>query len=225
MAKILLVEDEAGIATVVRDSLEDEQHSVLWVNDGNQALDQLQKQSFDLIILDIMLPGMTGLEICRRYRERHGNGHILIVSARDSLSDTAYGLDIGADDYLGKPFHMKELLARVRALLRRPAARLESVFRIDQLLVDTAANTVWCDGNRLLLTHKEFELLTFLARNANRAFSAEELIRRIWQGTSSTETVRTHIKKVRQKLEAHGHGSMIVHERGYGYKIQSTDIH
>ena len=225
MAKILVVEDEEHVASVIKDWLVRERHVVEVIDDGEMALQILLLSRFDLVVLDLMLPGMPGMEVCRRYRASGGDAHILMLTAQSSLDAREAGLDIGADDYLSKPFELRELVARVRALLRRPAARVPDVLNVGNLEVDLRQAKVFRDGNEIKLVPKEFDLLVFLLRHPGQCFSAEALLERVWVSSSTalTETVRTHIKTLRKKIDSSGQPSVIQHIPGYGYKIEIQD--
>lgn len=221
MAKILVVEDEEDVASVVREWLERDQHVVETVNNGEDALTSLRFSKYDLIILDLMLPRVHGMEICRNYRSSGGDAHVLMLTAQSSLDAREAGLDVGADDYLTKPFALRELVARVRALLRRPAARIAEVIEVGNLTVDPAQSKVFKEGIEVRLVPKEFDLLMFLVRHRGQCFTAESLLARVWPSSSTplTETVRTHVKTLRKKLDSKGQPSVIMHIPGFGYKL------
>lgn len=208
MSRILIIEDEEAIAELERDYLELSDFEVTVENRGDTGLRTALEQDFDLIILDLMLPGVDGFEVCRRIREAQ-NVPILMVSAKKDDIDKIRGLGLGADDYMTKPFSPSELVARVKAHLAQyerlvGAGRPENdVIEIRGLKIDKTARRVWIDGEEKQFTTKEFDLLTFLAENPNHVFSKEELFRSVWNMDSIGDiaTVTVHIKKIREKIE------------------------
>lgn len=221
MANVLVVEDEPDIASVVAEWVARDNHQVDRVESGSTALDMISLRHYDLIILDWMLPDTDGIEVCKRYRARGGNGHVLMLTARTSIDERAYGLESGADDYLSKPFHLKELVARVRALLRRPAARVldETVF--GEITINSATGCVTRGEHSIAIVPRELEILRFLLKHRGRFFTAEAILDRVWpaSSTAQAETVRTHVKNIRKKLDVTGATSLIEHVRGFGYRI------
>jgi len=209
MAKILIVEDEEAIANLEKDYLELNGFEVKMESDGTKGLKTAIEQDFDLYILDLMLPGVDGFDVCRRIREIKDTP-IIMVSAKKEDIDKIRGLGLGADDYITKPFSPNELVARVKAHISRyerltNAPQVNNdIISIRGLRIDKTARCVWVDGEEKILTTKEFELLTFLAENPNHVFSKEELFRRIWNMDSIGDiaTVTVHIKKIREKIEA-----------------------
>ena len=208
MSRILIIEDEEAIADLEKDYLELSDFEVTVKNRGDDGLREALAQSYDLIILDLMLPGIDGFEICRKIRENK-NIPILMVSAKKDDIDKIRGLGLGADDYMTKPFSPSELVARVKAHLAQyerlvGGARPENnVIEIRGLKIDKTARRVWVDGTEKQFTTKEFDLLTFLAENPNHVFSKDELFRRVWNMDSVGDiaTVTVHIKKIREKVE------------------------
>lgn len=226
MAKILIVEDEEDLASVINDWLDRDHHTVEIVDDGQTAMESLLVNKYDLVILDLILPRLHGLEVCRQYRTHGGDAHILMLTAQSSLDAKEMGLEVGADDYLPKPFELRELIARVRALLRRPCARVPDVQKAGDLLVDMRQSKVFKNGVEIRLVPKEFELLVFLIRHPGQYFTAEALLDRVWlsSATSQPETVRTHIKTLRKKIDSGNQQSNIQHVPGYGYKFEPRDF-
>jgi two-component system, OmpR family, response regulator len=225
MAKLLLVEDEPELSAVICEWLRDEHHIVETAARGDKAIEQLTEHEYDLVILDLMIPEIDGVQVCRRFRENGGSTPVLILTARASIFDKEVGLDAGADDYLTKPFNLRELSARIRALLRRPPVVPVSVFRAGPITLDRRTRKVMRDSKELHLHPKELGLLEFLMRHEGQVFSVEELIDRIWGSDSSIvpDTIRTHIKTLRKKIDVPGQDSLIHNVRGLGYKLESID--
>lgn len=223
MAKILVVEDEHDLSGPIRDWLTRENHLVEVVDNGAVALDYLRVNKYDLVVLDLMLPVLSGMEVCRQFRDRGGTTPILMLTARSAVDEKEAGLDAGADDYLTKPFHLKELAARVRALLRRPTPLTGNVYKLADLVVDTAGRTVTKQGQEVHLVPKEYSLLEFLVRHAGQVFSADALLERVWESDSNAmpDTVRTHIKTLRKKIDSPDLESIIQTVHGVGYKIEA----
>ena len=208
MSKILIVEDEVAIAELEKDYLELSGFEVEVVNQGDLGLLRALKEDFDLIILDLMLPGVDGFEICRKIRETK-NTPIIIVSAKKDDIDKIRGLGMGADDYMTKPFSPSEMVARVKAHLARYESLISSgmpsndIIEIRGIKIDKTARRVWVNGEETNFTSKEFDLLTFLAQNPNHVYTKEELFQEIWdmESIGDIATVTVHIKKIREKIE------------------------
>ena len=208
MSKILIIEDEVSIAELEKDYLELSGFEVDMEHSGDTGLDKALKNDFDLIILDLMLPGIDGFEICRRIREQK-NIPVLMVSAKKEDIDKIRGLGMGADDYITKPFSPSELVARVKAHLARyerligSAVKTNDVIEIRGLKIDKTARRVYVNGEEKAFTTKDFDLLTFLAENPNHVFKKEELFNKIWdmESLGDIATVTVHIKKIREKIE------------------------
>ena len=208
MSKVLIVEDELSIAELEKDYLELSSFEVEIETDGKKGMEMALKNDYDMIILDIMLPGADGFEICKQIRAAK-EIPILMVSARKEDIDKIRGLGLGADDYITKPFSPSELVARVKAHLNRyqrlvnSNARENTVIEIRGLKIDKTARRVWVNGEEKNFTSREFDLLTFLAENPNHVFTKEELFRKIWDMDSVGDiaTVTVHIKKIREKIE------------------------
>lgn len=208
MSKVLIIEDEVAIADLEKDYLELSGFSVEIENDGEHGLARALKEDFDMYILDLMLPGVDGFEICKQIRGNK-NTPILMVSAKKDDIDKIRGLGLGADDYITKPFSPSELVARVKAHLSRYERLINSnmqendVIEIRGLKIDKTARRVWVNEEEKQFTTKEFDLLTFLAQNPNRVFSKEELFSQIWdlESVGDIATVTVHIKKIREKIE------------------------
>jgi len=208
MSRILIIEDEEAIADLEKDYLELSDFDVTIERDGEEGLKQALSGDYGLIILDLMLPGMDGFEVCKHIREKK-DVPVIMVSAKKDDIDKIRGLGLGADDYLTKPFSPSELVARVKAHLSRYSrlvgnnAKKNDIIEIRELKIDKTARRVFIDGVEKPFTTKEFDLLTFLAENPNHVFSKEELFRQIWnmESVGDIATVTVHIKKIREKIE------------------------
>lgn len=224
MPKVLIVEDDAAVAEVVQEWLEMSGYTVDVVYDGDEGLYRLRNSSFDLAILDWHLPGLTGLEVCTRYRSNGGQAAILMLTQRNSASAKVEGLESGADDYLTKPFDGNELVARVRALLRRPPMLLSKRLETTRLVLDYDKCSVSIDGKLSRLLPREFELVQFLLKNPHKYFSSEELLKHVWSSESEVgpETVRVCISRIRTKVNGDSTPSLIETAKGWGYKIADT---
>ena len=208
MSRILIIEDEETIAELEKDYLELSDFEVVIENSGEEGLKKALEENFDIFILDLMLPGMDGFEICKNIREKK-NTPILMVSARKDDIDKIRGLGLGADDYITKPFSPSELVASVNAHLARYERLIGSgkqgndILEIRDIKIDRSARRVWIRGEEKTFTTKEFDLLTFLASNPNKVFTKSDLFREIWEMESVGDiaTVTVHIKKIREKIE------------------------
>jgi len=205
-ARVLVVEDDQTVAEVVTRYLEREGFTVESVGDGRNALARADAQTPDLVVLDIMLPGLDGLEVCRRLRAR-APIPVVMLTARGSEEDKVLGLELGADDYVSKPFSPRELTARVKAVLRRAASLLDEIDRAetldyDKLRIDLGAREARVDGELATLTAREFDLLAFLALRPRQVFHRDELLEHVWGYTyGDTSTVTVHIRRLREKIE------------------------
>lgn len=201
--KILLVEDDLELSANVREWLSAERYDISECASGNEALERLKEQDYDLIILDIQLPGLNGIEVCKSYRATRGSTPILMLTGKGTVDDRVVGLDAGADDYLAKPFSLKELTARVRALLRRPAELKSNVLEVGCLKLDTSKYRISKNGIEMQLMPRDFALLEFFMRNPDKVFSADALLNRVWSDDSdaSPDALRTAIKRIRKKLD------------------------
>ena len=208
MSKILIVEDEEAIADLEKDYLELSGFEVEVANEGTLGLEKALSGEYDLFILDLMLPGVDGFEICRKIRDEK-NTPIIMVSAKKDDIDKIRGLGLGADDYMTKPFSPSELVARVKAHLARydrligSAAEKNKIIEIRGLKIDTTARRVWVNGEEKTFTTKEFDLLAFLAAHPNHVYTKDDLFREIWdmESVGDIATVTVHIKKIREKIE------------------------
>lgn len=225
-ARILIVDDEPSITEFVSYAMQKEGYETDVASDGETALKMLEEKRYDLFVLDIMLPGIDGYDLCRRIRAKMDTP-ILFLSARDSELNKVVGLELGADDYLAKPFGVRELMARTRALLRRsqPNDSLSSASEIcaGGITLDEDAHTANGNKGPIDLTPREFELLACLMRNAGKVVSREDLLHDAWgwEFITETKTVDTHIKRLRDKIEAAGYDPKLVETvRGYGYRFK-----
>ena len=228
MSRILIVEDEVAIADLEKDYLELSGFEVEIENDGTKGLERALHEEFDLFILDLMLPGVDGFEICKKIREIK-NTPILMVSAKKDDIDKIRGLGLGADDYVTKPFSPSELVARVKAHLARYERLIGSnmpqndIIEIRGIKIDKTARRVWVNGEEKQFTTKEFDLLTFLAENPNHVFTKEELFRKIWdmESIGDIATVTVHIKKIREKIEMNTNKPQYIETLwGVGYRFK-----
>lgn len=203
MAKILIIEDDQDFAAGVSKMLSSELHTVETSLTGRDGMDRCLEGHYDLIILDLGLPDIDGLSICKAYRDNGGTCPVLILTGRNQLVDKVDGLDLGADDYLTKPFHMKELSARIRALLRRPATVKHNELSVGNVVINTVNHTVYKDGQKVTLYPVDYALLEFLFRHANETFNADSLLSKVWSTDKSlTENaVRTSIRRLRRALD------------------------
>jgi len=219
--RVLVVDDEASIRTIVEYALRDAGFEVVGAARGDEALKVIEREPIDLVVLDLMLPGVDGLEVCRRIRATR-NTPIIMLSARAEELDKVLGLELGADDYVTKPFSPRELVSRVKAQLRR--ARLEpdqtAPLRAGELLIDPGARTVMRDGEEVTLTYSEFEILLKLARSPRRVFTREELMNHLWGGSfyGDLRSVDVHVRHLRQKVERDPSSPTLIRTvRGVGY--------
>ena len=223
--RILLIEDEQKIANALKRGLEHEAYAVDVVYDGEEGKNRALMGTFDILILDRMLPNIPdGLDICRAMREQGLRQPVLLLTARDSTRDRVDGLDGGADDYLVKPFSFEELLARIRALLRRPEQTIETRLKVGDLELWPATFVVKRDGKNLSLSKKEFALLEYLMRNEGHILSKDQIIAHVWDFDSSIlpNTVEAFIASLRQKIDRPFRGPKLIHTvRGFGYRLQS----
>jgi DNA-binding response OmpR family regulator len=218
---ILIVEDESEMAGLLTRGLEEESCQVSVARDGRAALELSSAQAFDVILLDVMLPKMDGLEVARELRRREAETPVLMLTARDALGDIVKGLDAGADDYLTKPFSFVELLARMRALVRRQQFRRKNVLEVEDLVLDLTSHRSFRAGQEIYLSLTEFRLMEILARNAGRIVSRHEILANVWgpgRGVSEN-TLDAFVRLLRKKLDEDAEMKLIHTHRGFGYSL------
>jgi DNA-binding response OmpR family regulator len=219
--RILIVEDEPQMAGLLAHGLEEELYEVRVAKDGKAALDLSTSNEFDVILLDVMLPKIGGLEVARQLRQREQSTPLLMLTARDALGDIVKGLDAGADDYLTKPFSFQELLARIRALVRRHEFRRKTVVEAGDLVLDTTSFRAFRAGREVYLSLTEFRLLELLVRNSGRIVSRSEILTTVWgPGRAVTEnTLDVFVRLLRRKVDPESETKMIQTHRGFGYSV------
>lgn len=224
--KILIVEDDHLIANSIKRGLEQEKYVVDVAYDGNEGYDLAGSGEYDVIILDLMLPGMDGITICKKLRKDKIKSGILMLTARGQLEDKVMGLDNGADDYLSKPFAFEELLARIKAIARRPATPLKNILRVGDLSLDTNTFEVKRSDKKIRLSAKEYALLECLMRHPGQVLNKEQLIERVWSYESNIlpNTVEVYIRNLRQKIDEGHRVKLIKTRRGFGYKIEVDNV-
>jgi len=222
--RILLVEDEKKIAGFIAKGLREEQYAVDVSNNASDALFNLSVYEYDLIVTDIMMPGISGFEFIRNLRDSGKNIPVLILTAKDSVDDKIFGLESGADDYLTKPFAFAELLARIRALQRRPSAFVEKL-ELSDLQLDPVSHSVTRSGKKIELTPKEYSLLEFMLRNKGRVVTRTTIIEHVWdmQFDSDTNLVDVFISYLRKKIEPRGSTPLLHSVRGVGYILEERE--
>lgn len=219
--RVLVVEDESRMAALVKQAVEEEAYAVDVVDNGREALDWLRTYAYDLVILDVMLPGLNGIEVCQTYRSEGGRAAILMLTARDALDDRVLGLDSGADDYLVKPFGMSELLARLRALSRRDGPSKTVILQVEDLALNTATKVAERSAQSIDLTATEYALLEFLMRHPRQILSRDQIIEHVWNADfdSGTKLIEVYIHYLRRKIDRDQAVKLIQTVRGMGYRI------
>lgn len=221
MAKILVVDDEQILLEFLKKTLESKGHVAQCLSNGKQALEHLRVYHYDLIVMDWMMPEVSGIEVLKKYRQMHGKTPVLLLTARSSVDAKEEGLDTGADDYLTKPFEQREFLARVRALLRRPQSLSHTILMAGNLVLDPALCQIKKDGKALKVRPKVYSLLEFFMRHPNQVFEPQALLDRVWPDDSSAsyETLRTHIKLLRQAIGDEKENAVLENLRNMGYRF------
>lgn len=220
--RVLLVEDERKLAGVLKRGLEEHGYAVDVAYDGDEGLGLAELEPYDLIVLDVMLPQLDGLTVCRRLRAQRRNVPILMLTARDTIDDRVAGLDSGADDYLIKPFAFRELLARARALLRRDSSSKDPVLRVADLELDTVSREVRRAGRSIELTSKEYAMLEYFVRNPNRVLTRTQIAEHVWDYdfVAMSNVVDVYVRYLRRKLGDDQEPRLIRTLRGTGYQLQ-----
>ncbi len=221
--RILVVEDEPRLAALLRRGLIEEGHAVDLVGSGEEALEWVDVGEYDALVLDVMLPGIDGFEVCRRLRRRRAQLPILLLTARDAVADRVAGLDSGADDYLLKPFAFAELVARLRALGRRPPETVDTLLIAADVRLDPATRRVWKGETELQLPNKEFRILEYLMRHPGRVLTRTMIAEHVWDYDfpNVTNVIDVHIRQIRRKLDDPYPGVLIQTVRGAGYRLAS----
>ena len=224
--RVLVVEDEPRMANLIRQGLEEEAYAVDVVNNGRDVFPWVQSADYDIILLDIMLPGMNGLDLLRELRRRGDKTPALMLTARDTVEDRVAGLDAGADDYLVKPFAFAELLARIRALLRRPPLQTGQMLRVGGLEMDLVKHEVRQNGRFIELHPREYTLLEFLMRHPNQVLTRTQIGEHVWNFDFYHESnvIDVYIGYLRRKLDQDGDSSLIQTVRGVGYRLSAEDV-
>jgi DNA-binding response OmpR family regulator len=220
VAKILLIEDDPELSSTVAKWLTLERHTVDIANDGNDGLDRVLGASYDIIVSDVTLPGVDGFEICRQFRSQGGHTPVIMLTGKNHIQDKETGFDAGADDYLTKPFSVRELGARIRALLRRPEV-FRSDIAVGPLALDLASHQILKDGVPLDLLPVDYALLEFLMRHPGETFSTDTLITRVWSTDKfpTVEAVRSAVKRIRKLIDTDGEESLIETVNKVGYRL------
>ena len=224
--RVLIVEDDARLAELLARSLREAAYAVDVAEDGEGGKYLAAVNSYDAIILDVGLPGMSGIDLCRQIRERGLRVPVLMLTARDAVRDRVAGLDAGADDYLTKPFELEELFARLRALLRRAPELVAPVFTVADLVVDTRGQRVERGGRLIPLTTKEYAMCEYLARNAGRVIGRAELCDHVWDANHDpfSNAIEVYINRLRKKIDADGAVPLIHTRRGAGYVMTADAV-
>ena len=223
--RILIIEDDQSMQKLLNKRLTEESYAVDSCYDGEEALEYAIKVEYDCILLDLMIPKINGLEVLKRLRQRGNNSYIIIITARDSIEDRVNGLDAGADDYLVKPFSLDELMARMRALIRRQTDNKTQIVALDDLTIDTATHTVTRGNQIIILTSKEYALLEYLMRNQGFVLTRTQINEHVWDYSFYTESnvVDVYIRYLRNKID-NGFKNKLIHTvRGFGYVMRLED--
>lgn len=227
MSKILIVEDEPNMRLGLKDNLEFEGYDVDWAEDGEAGMQKIMQGSYNLVLLDVMLPKMSGFDVCKNIRSKGNSTPVILLTAKGEEIDKVLGLELGADDYVTKPFSLRELLARIKAVLRRGEEKSDNkankdFVKIGRIEVNFASYNAFEDGIPVQMSHKEFEILNFLWTKRNSTISRDELLNNVWgyDDSPTTRTVDNFILKLRQKIEKDpNHPQIILTVHGIGYKL------
>ncbi len=222
--RILLIEDEPDAAAVLAKGLREHAYAVDVANDGRHGLEMAAASDYDLLVLDLLLPGLNGLEVCRRLRKDRRSTPVLMLTARGEPDQRVEGLDVGADDYLSKPYHFPELLARVRALLRRGPALASAVLRVEDLAIDTRTRHVHRAGRAIQLTTKEYTLLEYLARRDGEVVGRADIAEHVWDDSFDplSNLIEVYIQRLRRKIDDGESVKLIQTRRGAGYSLTAA---
>lgn len=225
MAKLLLIDDDIELSRKVKDWLEFEHHTVETAFGGNEAIEKLKFFQYDMVILDWGLPDVDGIEVLKTFRNEGGDVPVLMLTGKNQVSEVEAGLNNGADDYVTKPFDLRELSARVRAMVRRNSKVYDKVLKVRDLELDSTSHKAWKSGEELKLQPREFAVLEFLLRNPTDVFSVDALLERIWSSDSdaSPDTVRVCITRLRNKIDTPGRSSVIKTVHRIGYQLDADD--
>lgn len=223
--KILVVEDEKDLNNIISKYLKKEGYGVDSALDGEEALDFINMSQYDLILADIMMPRLNGYELVTRLREKNIKTPVLYLTAKDSLDDIVKGLDLGADDYLVKPFGFKELLARIRVLLRRNYGLSDNILNIDNMKINLTKKSVFRNNQKIRLTGKEYEILEYLALNRDRILTKDEILEHVWDFNyeGSSNIIEVLIKNIRKKIDIGNSKPLIFTKRGLGYVLSDKE--
>jgi DNA-binding response OmpR family regulator len=223
--RLLLVEDEEGIGKFICQGLREGGHTVDWATNGEDGLAYALETPYDVCILDIMLPNMDGFQLLRQLRQKQNQIPVLCLTARDSVEDRVRGLNLGADDYLVKPFDFSELLARIHALLRRPPLQMTDKLQVGNLEMNTVQRTIQRDGEEIVLSQREFMLLEYLMRNAGQVLTRTQIGERVWgfDFYNESNVVDVYIGYLRRKIDKKGADSLIKTVRGVGLRLSAKD--
>jgi DNA-binding response OmpR family regulator len=222
MAKILIIDDDKDLTLLIRSWLSSENHVMEIVHNGREGMDLMRGSGYDLILLDWDLPEMTGIDVLRTFKNERGTTPIIMLTGNRTVDEKESGLNSGADDYLTKPFHMKELSARIKAVLRRSSKSINNVLEVADMMLDPVKYKFTKGGREIVLVPKEFALLEFLMRHPGQVFDAETLLQRVWHSDSEAtiEAVRTCIRRMRQKIDANEENSVIETIARVGYRLR-----
>jgi len=223
--RILIIEDQEKLAQALKKGLEQEGYSADYLTDGESGQRRIEgkPQGYDAVILDVMLPKKNGLEVCKAWRDKDITIPVLMLTAKDTMKDKVTGLDLGADDYMIKPFGHEELMARLRALLRRPREALPVELRVASLVLNSATKKVFCKNREIILTTKQFALLEYLMRHPNQVLSREQILEHVWDYSYDpfTNIVDAHIKNLRKRLNKENYGDALETIRSVGYRLKA----